>query len=202
MRFLMEHEVGFADNELGFPSIQGCHAIVYQTAAGLYGYHNAGGSASDRWKPRAVRFAEFVRTHAGGTIPKGTRLYGISFVGNNQRGYSPKPKDNWKGELITFAAELNYTNKISGYDLDKGLPGGGKGAYVEYRKNGSKCDVHIREWDPRGVDAGEDRTANIHRNDHKFISVHFHIADLTDLDRVIRDIHHAPLTKISKEKLR
>ncbi len=197
MKFLMEHEMAFDADELGFPSIQGCHAIVYQTKDGLFGYHNAGGSGDDRFKGRATKFAEFVRANGGDG--SGTRLYGCSFIGNNQRGYSGKAKDKWKLELVTFATELGYTGKISGYDLHKTLKGGNDSAYVEYRKSGSKCDVHIRKW---SQDEHPARSANPDQATHKQLQARGFNLSLINLATVVTGVDRNGVTKISKEKLR
>lgn len=197
MKFLMEHEMAFDDDEIGFPSIQGCHAIVYQTGAGLFGYHNAGGSGDDRFKPRAVKFSEFIRSLDGFSSP-GSRLYGCSFIGNNERGYSGVATAKWKLELVTFATELNYTGKISGYDLHKTFTQK-ESAYVEYRRKGAKCDVHIRAWDRKEHPATK---TNPDRSAHKSLLAKGFDLSLVDVQNVVSDVGRSNLIKISKEKLR
>ncbi len=151
MKYLLEHEVAFDDTALGFPSIQGCHAIVFQTAAGLYGFHVAGNSGDERWGPSGTLFSRFVNGVSGGS-GTGTRLYGSSFIGNNQRGYKvgqfveKEYRAKWKAELVAYATALRYTGKISGYDLYKSFTASSASAYVEYRVNGDKCDVSVRQW--------------------------------------------------------
>jgi len=198
MKYLLEHEMGFDTKELGFPSIQGCHAIVYQTDAGLYGYHNFGGSGDDRFLPRATRFSKFITDHGGGASTA-TRLYGCSFIGNNQRGYSGVAKAKWKQELVTFATALNYAGKISGYDLHKTLKAANASAYVEYRMNGSKCDVHIRQWSKNDK---PNRVANPDRNGHKLMQAKGFNLSIVDLATVVTDVDRTNIVKISKEKLR
>lgn len=201
MKFLMEHEMAFDANELAFPSISGCHAIVYQTSAGLYGYHNYGGSAADKFKPRAVKFFEFIRDH-GGLANPGSRIYGCSFVGNNGRGYSAPVKDSWKAELVAFATELTYTGKISGYDLDKRFPGINRSALVEYRTSGTKCDVFVREWLDPGADAEPLRMNNPGRANHKIMLATRGGMAIADINTVVTGVNRNNLAKISKEKLR
>jgi hypothetical protein len=201
MKFLMEHEVGFDTQELGFPSIQGCIAIVYQTHQGLYGYHSAGGSGTDKFKGRAEKFRDFVQG-LGGTHG-GVRLYGVTFVGNNQRGYSGVARQTWLAELVAYATELGYTGKISGYDLFKTLKGVGQSAYVEFQKNGSKCDVSVREWTHAEVRSRPTRAPITDVTTHKQILTRGSIdVSLDNLATVVTGVNRTALTKVSKEKLR
>jgi hypothetical protein len=198
MKYLMEHEVGFDVNVLGFPSIMGCHAIVYQTSMGIFGYHVAGSSRSELWQPSANGFQSFVQS-LGGRTP-GSRLYGVTFSGNNQRGYEGDKKNSWKAELITFADTLNYKGRISGYDLSKTL-GRDASAYVEYRVNGDKCDVFIRKWQDEkpnrvGIPADQLRT-------HMFIKKRLGCTPaLIDLQRIVVSVSPGLLNLVHKEKLR
>lgn len=201
MKFLMENEVGFDLQELGFPSIMGCIAIVYQTHNGLYGYHSLGGSAVDKFKPRALKFRDFIQSNGGTT--GGTRLYGITFVGNNQRGYSGVPRQTWLQELAAYATEITYSGKISGYDLCKTLKGNGKSAYVEYQKSGSKCDVSVRDYTHAEQTSKPTRIANAYINDHKLIQTQgiTHVS-LVALATVVTAVDRTGLKTISKEQLR
>jgi hypothetical protein len=151
VKYLCENEVGFDSTMLGFPSIQGCQAIVYQTSAGIYGFHSFGGSDKNSWQPRAMKLREFIESL--GALTPATRLYGCSFVSNNQRGYTGSSTAGWRQELVRYADMLGYHGKISGYDLSKTLTGASDSAYVEYRINAKKCDVYIRKWDQFGSDA-------------------------------------------------
>src|ERR1700722_1924592 len=63
MQYVNMHDVVFDGEAMGFPSLMGCHGIVYSTDVGMYGYHNYGGSATAKFKVRAELFAEFVNTH-------------------------------------------------------------------------------------------------------------------------------------------
>lgn len=200
MKFLMEHEMGFDANELGFPSIMGCHAVVYQTSAGLYGFHIAGGSGNDQWMENANVFCQFVNGH-GGLAHPATRLYGASFVGNNARGYSLPAKQNWIGELTAIANALNYNGKISGYDLYKLLKDQSSSAYVEYRVNGSKCDLHVRKW---GQHEGGARAPNPDPNGHKVKKKMSHSVPptLQNLANVVQNVNRTGLQHVHKEKLR
>jgi hypothetical protein len=197
MKFLLENEMSFSPVMLGFPSIQGCHAIVYQTRSGLYGYHNAGGSRDEDFPIRAGLFRQFV-SNVGALGETGTRLYGVTFVSNNQRGYSGVPKERWLMELKAFATALGYGGRISGYDLSDSL-GATDSAYVEYRVNGEKCDVFVRRWN-RGAEqtqTGVNTTPNLYvaKTGHRSAPT------LAAPDTVITFLNRGNLTQVSKSKL-
>lgn len=199
MKYLMEHEMAFDAAALGFPSIQGCLAVVYQTTTGLYGFHVAGGSADTDWPLNAAVFAQFVGAHGGAGLV-GTRLYGASFVGNNQRGYGGgNAKKKWKDELVTFASALAYTGRISGYDLAKSYTGNAS-AYVEYRATGSKCELHIRQWSNA---EHPPRIANPDRLAHRAKTKTYGMAPtLVDLQNTVSGVAAGALTHVHKERLR
>jgi hypothetical protein len=44
VQYLGTNEIGFDPDVLGFPSVKTCQAIVYETATGLYGLHDALGN--------------------------------------------------------------------------------------------------------------------------------------------------------------
>ena len=60
---LGERQVGFDAHKLGFPSVDGCMAIVVVLPEGLYGYHSLGGERSTDW-PRIVRARRTASTHS------------------------------------------------------------------------------------------------------------------------------------------
>ena len=143
MLYLAEREVGFDLDTIGFPSIDGCHAVVLESGSGLYGFHNYGGSATSSFAERGQVFATFVNQHF---VSKGvlTHLYGVCFRGKRGYAHSDKLKA-WKEEMKAFAAALGYRGTVSGYNLD--LTGfGAKSAYVEYRKGPTGCTVHCKPW--------------------------------------------------------
>jgi len=198
MKYLMEHELAFDANCIGFPSIQGCHAIVYQNATGLYGFHVAGGSGEAKWPHNARLFAQFVLKHDK-LANSPSRLYGVTFVGTNQRGYSLPAQDNWKRELVEFATKLTYSGKISGYDLDNTLDGTQDSSYVEFRRAGNKCDLHIAKWTGP---LKPPRAANTANTDHMGREGTMDNPRLTNLANVVTGIGPHPLTHVHKKKLR
>lgn len=201
--FVGENEVAFDPQELGFPSIHGCQAIVYQTNAGLFGYHSYGGSGDDAFQPRATKFAEFVNSH-GVAANQATRLYGVAFVGDNRRGYSGQAKAKWKIELLAYAGALHYTGKISGYDLQKSLPVSSTSAYVEFRKNGQKCDVFIREWTAAEQTTKIASKPNPNPADHRMLKIRNQgkVLTLEDIATVGTGVARNNLLQISKIQLR
>lgn len=149
MVFLDERQVGFHTGILGFPSIDGCHALVLQTTAGLYGMHIVGGERgpkdADRgWETRAEGFANFVRDHFLTSEP--VHLFGTCFR-TTKRGYEDPQLDNWKKEMKAHAKALGYRGPISGFDLAKAQNWpNNDSAYVEYRKVFDKCYIAYKPW--------------------------------------------------------
>jgi hypothetical protein len=147
MRFLLEHEAGFDTDRLGFPSINGCHAICFLTQVGLFGFHNAGGSGKEKFDERARLFCDYVKTLSHGALPKGVHLYGCSFVSDGRRGYTVgRTAEEWKAELLAFAKRLRFSGPISGYDLAKWSRDQTRSAYVEYRCLGKRCLIFAKDW--------------------------------------------------------
>ncbi len=148
MKFLLEKETGYDNVEgVGFPSIQGCMAIGYQVSDGIFGFHNAGHSATDKFDTRAKKWADWVLAHPKGRNP-GLALYGVTFARTNERGYSQPPVGNWKAELKTFAARLGHTGPIFGYDLSLHFHDRTPkpSAYVQISKEGSGYSIFVKEW--------------------------------------------------------
>ena len=161
MLHLGEREVGFALDSIGYPSIDGCHAVVLCTTTGLYGFHNLGGSAQSAFEERSKSFAAFVTQHfvSTGTL---LHLYGTCF--RNKRCYAGLDKlAGWQEEMRAYAAALHYSGPVSGFDLGK-MNYGGKSAYVEYRKNGKGCTVHCKPWNEMKYVKG----TNTNRVNHRY----------------------------------
>lgn len=60
MQYLGTNEIGFDPDVLGFPSVKTCQAIVYETATGLYGLHDALGNPA-AFPAKCSAFAQFVQ---------------------------------------------------------------------------------------------------------------------------------------------
>lgn len=197
MKYLMESDMAFDLTGLGFPSVKGCLALVYQTTRGLYGAHWTQCNQENQGY-NAELFRDFVRTHAGGS-PTATRLYGVTFVSER---YANNKYSEWRTEMGIFAEKLGFTGRTSGYDLTKSFPGGNRSAYVEYNPSGDKCNVYIREWGAKEMPHA--RTTNPTPWDHKrrVGGGWFGKTTMAELDNVVTGVNEGKLTKISKERLR
>ena len=168
---LSEREVGFDRDTIGFPSLHGCHAIVYETKKGLFGFHSYGGSTKAQWEQRATTFNQFVREHRFG-FGRGTRLYGACYPAI--RGYSEPQRDNWKGELKAFCDALAFSVGLGGLRL---LPGRIRAlelreaddpppVYIEFRREGDKCAVFVQMQSQ----VAETRGTNISGRDRRYVA--------------------------------
>ena len=147
-RYALEHQVVFHETHIGFPSLLGCHGLVYVTDAGLFGYHNYGGEIKDRYTPRFAKVTEWLRAHPSGRSP-GRAVYGACFLtpkaDGTCRAYDPPAKQSWIAELTAFAAACNgFAGPIYGYDL--GLSGTTGSAIAEFTRVGATCVVQVRPW--------------------------------------------------------
>jgi len=156
MIFLNEREVGYDKmltnppkntSGIGYPSISGCIAIAYQVDEGMFGFHNVGNSADDKFDERARKFANWVQGHPKGRNA-GLALYGVTFARSNDRGYSQPPVSHWKAELKTFAARLGFAGPIYGYDLTQHFKGitPKPSAYVQISQEGNGYSIFVRQW--------------------------------------------------------
>jgi hypothetical protein len=145
---LGERQVGFDALKLGFPSIDGCMAIVVVLPDGLYGYHSFGGELAVHWPKIVPRFKEFIEAK-GGNLKKATRLYAVAHL--SKRGWRAGPKkDLWKEELRAYKTGLGLDCRTSGYNADDAVEAGfhdkKSSIYVEFEKFGAKCDVSVQSW--------------------------------------------------------
>ena len=163
MKFLGERHLGWDAQELSFPSISGCLALVYVTANGLYGFHNYGGADAPQWPGRSGAFKSYVTTHGRGG-GNGAALYGVCYAtGLGGRGYGiTKPKEVWLSELASFAKAVDFKGPIFGYDL--GQSGLVPSVVVEFNRVGATCVVQVRGFQHAEGTKG----ANISGNDHKW----------------------------------
>lgn len=164
--FLAEHEVGFDPRIIGFPSIQGCMAIVLVCETGVFGYHNPPTNPIAN-ESRAKYFAEFYNQH--NQCSPITRMYGITH--RAVRGYGPgEEKRGVRRELKMFARQLGYSGKIRSCNLDPHTIAnarGGRSAYVEVRKAATKGEIHFRQWEEGlGTKAANTQGYNLRRIHH------------------------------------
>ncbi|TQV81315.1 hypothetical protein FKG94_09490 [Exilibacterium tricleocarpae] len=163
---LFENEFGFSDSKLSFPSISACRAIVYQTANGLFGVHQASGPSPEKFEAFGRKFAKFVNDHRLGN-GGGVNMYGITYLGIPNTGYGPRARQEHYGEMGAMAKALQFTGSIRSYDLSPALGQGEQGsAYVEVVVNGGGCDVFVSKWPTTSPAQAPFDPAR--RDDHKF----------------------------------
>jgi hypothetical protein len=141
---LCEREIGFDNSEIGFPSIDGCRAIVLVTAGGLFGVH-LNGKLTDA---KQTAFVNFVAGHVQGTTAK-RALYAASASAGMTLGPD-------QAELRGLAVALAYGGPIYWATL----PAGGS-AYVHYTDvNHTTCGITARMWNDPVDGADANRVAN------------------------------------------
>ncbi len=197
MVYLNEREIGFDRERLGFPSVSGCRAVVFQTRHGLFGFHNLGNSdPKTQWGPAAEEFASYVTAHANRDV--GIHLYVVTFV---QRGGSyitvkgKSERSQWKSEAEVYAKKLRYKKgPISGYDLSTTATK--ESAYVEFRAVGSSCVVLIKPWHRDDtIDGATKADANI-GPDHKMFK------DIKSPKKFVTSVATGDLVQVQPELLR
>jgi hypothetical protein len=144
MLHLFNNQVGFSKYELGFPSVDSCNAIVYQTSHGLCGLHNYGGDSPFQFKARAAAFLSFVQECNIGHNAHGKNLYSVI----NKR-YKPEDQDLrsiWIREMKAFAEELKFHGDVHLIALQKHLDGGP--VYIQYNRNehGRDCTIGYKKY--------------------------------------------------------
>jgi hypothetical protein len=133
MVYLCEREIGFDAAAIGFPSIDGCRAIVLVTGGGLFGLH-LNGSLSQIKKDA---LGHFVNAHAHGN-PK-RNLYVASRMGGN--GLTP---EKCYSEIKEVALALGFNGSIYWADLTA-ITGGS--LYVVFDNVGNNtCAITARPW--------------------------------------------------------
>jgi len=129
MIYLCEREMGFDAAAVGFPSVEGCRAVVVVTAGGLFGFHlNGTLSAAKR-----AAFVAFVTQHVHGVVIR--RIYAASAGVGQEMAHAQQ-------ELRVLAGDLNYAGSIYWATLP---PGGS--SYVDYLDiNHTSCVITARPW--------------------------------------------------------
>jgi hypothetical protein len=194
MIYLLERQFGFDAEAIAFPSIGGCHAVVYLTSTGLYGFHNFGGSGDQQtFDARAAVFKNYAKdvasTHAG----TGKALYSVCSRGKvNSRGY-PNKNQSWMEEMTAYATAFGFKGPYAGYDLDK-VAGwtASTSAFVVVRKSGDACTVGVSMWtrpDSTGYDVEKRLPATPNeKKDHKTMGNGNALGDITILNQSYVDV--------------
>ncbi len=143
---LVEHEVGFDANSVGFPSIDACRAILLVTGGGLFGYHLAGGTLTDS---KRDGFANFITR--GGAVDQ-RALYLAAKI--NGGGNFQSQNEFW-AEIRNLAKKLKFTGPIYAADLSSFAVGS---AYVRFDNvSNTTCIISARSWS-RPVDGAATNT--------------------------------------------
>jgi hypothetical protein len=129
MIYLCEREIGFDAGEIGFPSIDGCRAIVMVTAGGLFGYHLNGKLST----VKKNAFVNFITQHAQGNSRRA--LYAASAGQALATRYDQE-------ELRDIARTLLFTGPIYWGTLPPG-----SSCYVHFQDiNHNTCTITWRAW--------------------------------------------------------
>lgn len=167
--FLLENEVGFSHNGLGFPSLDACRGVVYQNTHGIFGYHKASGYREEDYLrgnsiySLAKRFADFVDQHRNGS-GQPVALYVAAKLDGGTYGTDAGKKH--MSEMKAFAEALNFRGAVQSYDLS--MKWAGQSAYVEFVRNHPKCVMYGTNW-PRTDNGDQGVPVAKHSRDHKTI---------------------------------
>ena len=147
--YLSENQYGFSRTRLGFPSISGCRAIVYQTSRGLFGFHQASGAFSDNFARFGKKFAGFVSGHSQGaghdrTPHSGLNMYVAAKVGMGGSYSFGKEVSEHLAEIKAFASALRFPGQVSSYNLSTNWSG--PGVYVEVKVTAGVCEMFANPW--------------------------------------------------------
>lgn len=141
---LFNNQMGFRNDVLGFPSVDSCNAIVYQTAQGLCGLHNYGGDSPFQFAARASAFTAFVQQCNIGHTSHGKHLYSV--VNKRYDPNVPSYKSDWINEMKAFAQSLKFRGSVHLIKLQKHLDGGP--VYIQYMRNpgGEDCSIGYKMY--------------------------------------------------------
>lgn len=142
---LSEHEYGFSATRLGFPSISACRAIMYQTNAGVFGFHQALGANPSRFDAFATKFANFVAGHPSGGS-RGINLYVAAKIGDGSsyRPGMPGVQEH-VAEMRAIADALQFGGPVLSYDLSYNREGR-LGVFVECILRATHCEIWTNDW--------------------------------------------------------
>lgn len=155
--YLVEEEVGFDQQLIGFPNLGGCMALVLLTDHGLYGFHITPGNAR-----KSPVFQQFIQSKWPATTGIAKHLYGSCYWGNRYQGTinGMNQKEQWKDEMKQIAQSIGFSGSASGYDTsawnshaDKTMKTTDFGKshkgvnYLEYRRDpsGLKCSIFYKK---------------------------------------------------------
>jgi hypothetical protein len=158
LKYLGNNHIGFDSNSLGFPSILGCQAIVYQTRQGLFGFHDMRTGSTPLLTYEQVvalkiqQFAAWVQNHSINHGTQALHLYGVI---NQAHQYSDDTagNTNWRNMLQWVATALNFQGPIHGYRVTSHVEKNDS-IYVRYDVNGDECTIGFKRWTKMDFDKG------------------------------------------------
>lgn len=140
------NDVGFDDACLGFPAVETCQAIVYQTNLGLFGWHDGLGTES-AFAKKAEAFNLFIQNNAQNNVN------GVCLIGTI-RGYSrwsANQQTQWQAELRTVANNIGFNGTIWGVRLTTHLNlSKNENAFIRYDIAQPHCTVKFKRWSKMG----------------------------------------------------
>jgi hypothetical protein len=147
MQYLGTNEVGFDRNALGFPSVKTCQAIVYETASGLYGFHDALTNPAT-FTAKCAAFQQFVQE-----VSINHKWLAICIIGviTREQRFKLAQVDNWKAQLLEVASHLNFQGDIWGARLQERV-GDDDSAYIRFDRLDHTsmakppCKVSFKTW--------------------------------------------------------
>ncbi|MBV9782309.1 MAG: hypothetical protein JO264_00675 [Acidisphaera sp.] len=151
MQYLGNNHVGFDPAALGFPSIKGCQAIVYQTQAGIFGFHDmkaSGGATADNAKAQA--FAAFVQSVAMNHATQALQIYGVI---NREEQYldTAGGQTEWRDCLLGVATALNFNGHIYQVRINSHV-NKGDSLYVRFDVAGNQSTIRYKRWSKMAYD--------------------------------------------------
>lgn len=149
MLHLYNNQVGYDRTALGFPSVMGCNAIVYQTPQAIFGLHNYGGTEKSSLVPRADAFRRYVQSTNIAHEGTGKHLYSVI---HGEHRYYDKDKYNaeWEDELKAIAQALKHRGPIHLVRVVKHISASTvkDGLYIQFNINKvlGGCSISYKRW--------------------------------------------------------
>lgn len=163
MIYLGTNEMGHDANEIGFPEIHSCQAIVYQTKSMLHGWHDSSGN-NPILTAKAILFNSRVQT---ADMTHATTAECIVGVINANHRFSKEFQSYWKDELLIVADKLGFHGPVLGYRVNSHLAsaeksgqGGGDKMYVRFERTAKGWEVHYKTWSKLKYGAEVDEPAD------------------------------------------
>jgi hypothetical protein len=170
MMYINENHCGYDSDALGFPSINACQAIVYQTTQALYGFHDykVGAGFSTQEEVDNMRFAQFALyvqnqniVHGGNAVA----LYGVILRGLQYRE-NKQGQSEWEATLLRLATNLGFQGSVRGVRLDKHV-GTTDSVYIRFDRKPTECKIRYKTMSK--MDSDTSSPLDVQPDDLKFI---------------------------------